>query len=189
MGHSFHRRRSSFARGLRRCLLSRRYSIYERCRHLERTPGKRHVLPFGCEILPEVKEVKLPYPYFTGFRACAQQPTPWLWITSPYGTLLRGIHRIRDCSHTAVCSPSAQTTLLCRSMTRRANRATLRPAHQSPYSIALSSRDGSCTGLYADTPMIPAQHRISPPNAAADMNEKVSSRETERATGSINPTP
>ena len=86
-------------------------------------------------------------------------------------------------------SPSVHTALLCRSMTRRANRAALCPAHQSPYSVALSSRDGLCTGLYADTPMIPAQHRISPPIAAADMNEKVSSRETERTTGSINPIP
>lgn len=86
-------------------------------------------------------------------------------------------------------SPSVHTALLCRSMTRRANRAALRPAHQSPYSVALSSRDGLCTGLYADTPMIPAQHRISPPIAAADMNEKVSSREAERTTGSINPIP
>ena len=99
-GHSFHRRRSLFARGQHQCLLSRRYSIYKRYRHRERTPGKRRVLPFRYEILPEVKEVKLPYPYFTGFRACARQPSSRLWITSPYGTLLRGIHRAGGRSHT-----------------------------------------------------------------------------------------
>ena len=99
-GYSFRRRRSLFVRGQRRCLLSRRCPIYKRCRRRERMPGKRRVLPFGREILPEVKEVKLPYPYFTGFRACARQPSRRLWITSPYGTLLRGIHRTRGRSHT-----------------------------------------------------------------------------------------
>ena len=51
-------------------------------------------------------------------------------------------------------SPSVHTTLLRRSMTRRANRAALRPAHQSPHPIVLPLRDDLCTELYADTPMI-----------------------------------
>ena len=131
-GHSFRRRRSLFARGqTRRCLLSRRYSIYKRYRRRERTPGKRRVLPFGCEILPEVKEVKLPYPYFTGFRACARQPSSRLWITSPYGTLLRGIHRTRGRSHTA-CLLTERINHAFMSLYEAPRRAALRPNHHGP---------------------------------------------------------
>ncbi len=130
VGHSFHRRRSLFARGQRRCLLPRHYSIYKRCRHRERTPGKRRVLPFGCEILPEVKEVKLPYPYFTGFHACARQPSRRLWITSPYGTLLRGIHRTRGRSHTG-CLLTERTDHAFMSFSD-APSCTLCPTHHSP---------------------------------------------------------